>query len=94
MAITTTDILHIAELARLQLPPHDVQRYTTQVGQVLGYFAHLNQVDTTGVEPTSHAIATIGFARADEVQQTVLPEQILENAPARDGNLYKVPKVL
>lgn len=94
MSLSTEEILHVAELARLRLSPENVAHYTQQAARILEYIAHLNTVDTTGVEPTAHAVEVEGFLREDTVVCDVAPADILANAPARDDDLFAVPKVL
>ncbi|MHA4915650.1 Asp-tRNA(Asn)/Glu-tRNA(Gln) amidotransferase subunit GatC, partial [Enterococcus faecium] len=61
--ITVADVEHVAKLARLSLTEEEKTLYTEQLGKILGYFAELNAIDTTGVEPMSHALAVTNVMR-------------------------------
>jgi aspartyl-tRNA(Asn)/glutamyl-tRNA(Gln) amidotransferase subunit C len=94
--LTRDDVLRIAELARLELSDQEVDLFTRQIDDVLGYAEQLQDVDTTGVSPTSHVLATDGAWREDVPGGSLDLEQSLANAPSADrsAGLFKVPKVL
>lgn len=92
--ITEKLIDHIANLARLRFPKTDLARYTHKAKHILDYVERLKAVDTTGIEPTAHAVEAQGFMREDIVTPFENREAILANAPERDGTFYQVPKVL
>jgi len=94
MALTVEQVRHVAALARLQLTPEEEQRYATQLSAILDAMAELRQLDTSGVEPTSHAALEEPRLRADAVVPSLDPEQGLKNAPARSGTSFAVPKVI
>ena len=88
------DIEHVARLARLALTPDEKARFSAQLGDVLDYMAQLNEVDVAGIEPTAHAFPVTNVW-ADDVAQPGLPvEEALRNAPARQGAMIAVPKVV
>lgn len=87
-------IEHIATLARLRFPETDLERYTQKAKHILEYVERLKAVDTTGIEPTAHAVDAQGFMRDDEVNIFENRDAILANAPERDGDFFQVPKVL
>ena len=92
--ITSDDIKKVAQLARLDLPEDEVLLYTTQLEKILGYVAHLEQVDTTNVSPTTRAVEVVNVFREDLVLTTKVRDALLEQAPEREGDFYKVPKIL
>lgn len=94
MAVTKEDIVHIATLAHLTLPEEQLAHYTAQANRILEYVAQLNRVETKGIEPTSHAVEAAGFFRVDQARAREETAPIVLNAPARDGDLYRVPKVI
>lgn len=94
MAAHDFDVKYVAHLARLSLTPEEEQKFGTQLGQVLGYIEKLRQVDVSAVEPTAHAVPLVNVTRADEVQPTLDPEQVLRNAPAKANGLFIVPKIV
>jgi aspartyl-tRNA(Asn)/glutamyl-tRNA(Gln) amidotransferase subunit C len=95
MAITiTTDIVeHVAKLARLRLSDEEKKLYAEQLDKIIGYFDELATVDTTGIEPMSHALPVINVMREDEVEPPPGHEALLNTAPAREGAFFRVPKI-
>jgi aspartyl-tRNA(Asn)/glutamyl-tRNA(Gln) amidotransferase subunit C len=90
------DVRRIAALARLELTPDEVERFSRQLRDILAYADQVQQVDTTGVPPTSHPLGDSQIWREDEPRPSLSRDVILENAPEtspRTG-LFKVPKVL
>ena len=94
--LTRDDILRIAELARPELSDADVDRFGRQINDILGYAEQVQQIDTTGVPPTSHVLGFTPTWRADEPHQSIDRADALRNAPEADprAGLFKVPKVL
>jgi aspartyl-tRNA(Asn)/glutamyl-tRNA(Gln) amidotransferase subunit C len=94
--LTETDVLRIAELAHLALTPAEVELFTRQLADMLTYADAIQQVDTTGVAPTSHALMSDAAWREDEPAPSLDRAASLQNAPdaARTAGLFKVPKVL
>jgi aspartyl-tRNA(Asn)/glutamyl-tRNA(Gln) amidotransferase subunit C len=84
----------VALLARLELTPEEEALYTTQLGSILGYFEQLSELDVTDVEPTTRAIDMSNITRVDELRLWGDREAILDNAPDRDGDFFKVPKIM
>ncbi|HUO10201.1 MAG TPA: Asp-tRNA(Asn)/Glu-tRNA(Gln) amidotransferase subunit GatC [Phycisphaerae bacterium] len=90
-------VRHVAKLARLKLADADIGRYATQLTGILGYVAQLKSVDVSGpppVEPMAHPLPLENVLRADVVEPSLTMEQVLANAPAKDGPYFAVPKVL
>ena len=94
MKITKDEVLHVANLARLELNEAGIEKLATQIGTILDYVDTLNQVDTTGVSPTSHAIFLSNAFREDELHQHLANEAVLDNAPEKDEGAFLVPKVI
>lgn len=94
MKITKTEVLHVAHLARLDIAEADNDRLADQIGTILDYVDTLNQVDTTGVPATSHAITLTNAFREDEEQNHLDPQASLANAPEREDGAFVVPKIL
>ena len=92
--ITKDQVEYVAHLARLEFGEQEKEKFTTQLNNILLYMEKLNEVDTTGVEPETHAIAIQNAFREDVVRESLPPELSLANAPAESGNSYRVPKVL
>ena len=94
MRITRKDVLHVADLARLDLDEAALDTYAQQLADILDYVAQLEKVDTTGVPPTAHALALDNAFRPDERQPHLETERALANAPAREDGCFIVPKIV
>ncbi len=92
--ITAEDIEKVAKLARLQLPKEQIEKYTNQLEKILEYVDHLQAIDTTEVPPTTRALEVINYTRKDEIADPKVREQLLELAPQREDDFYRVPKIL
>ena len=92
--ITSEDVLKVAKLARLELRDDEIEIYTNQLEKILGYVEELEKVETTNVTPTTRAVEVVNVVREDSVVKTQIREELLEQAPNREGNFYRVPKIL
>ena len=92
--ISADDVRKVAQLARLQLPDDKVATYTGQLERILDYVAQLEAVDTAGVPPTTRAVEVVNVTRTDRVEPTAVREQLLDLAPHREGDFFRVPKIL
>jgi len=92
--ITAADVRKVAELARLDLPEDQIALYTAQLERILDYVGHLQQVDTSGVPPTTRAVEVVNVTRPDVVEATEVREGLLNLAPQREGEFYRVPRIL
>jgi aspartyl-tRNA(Asn)/glutamyl-tRNA(Gln) amidotransferase subunit C len=94
VAITREEVQKVAALARLQLEPDEDARLTADLDHILDAFARLRTVDTSGVEPTAHVEDFGALMREDEVANPPAGEELLAGAPAREGRLFRVPKII
>lgn len=94
MSLTRADVAKVALLGRLQLGPDELERMTSQLGQIVAYVEQLSELDTTHVEPMAHAVEIHNVFADDHVQPSLDREQALANAPKRDPECYRVPAVL
>jgi aspartyl-tRNA(Asn)/glutamyl-tRNA(Gln) amidotransferase subunit C len=94
MAITIQDVEHIAKLAKLEFTDTEKEKFAQQMNQILEYMEQLNSLDTSSIEPLSHVIELSNVFRADEVKSGVSTEDALKNAPAKNDQFFKVPKVI
>ena len=92
--ITADDVRKVAQLARLELPEAKIATYTGQLERILDYVAQLEQVDTEGVAPTTRAVEVVNVTRTDAVETTPVREELLNLAPQREGDFFRVPKIL
>jgi aspartyl-tRNA(Asn)/glutamyl-tRNA(Gln) amidotransferase subunit C len=95
-AFTPDDVDRIAELARLALTADERALFTRQLADILAYAEQVQEVDTSGVPPTSHAFASAASLRDDQVRPGLPRDEALAAGPdARpDAGLFKVPRVL
>ena len=94
MKITTKDVAHVATLARLQFSNDEVKRFTHQLNDILGYFEKLQQVATTDVPPSTHAVEVKNVFRPDVVRDSLPIEEAVSNAPDSEQTCFKVPKII
>lgn len=91
--ITIKDVEHVAKLARLELSEEEKEKFSKQLGDILKYVEQMNEVDTTGVEPMSHAIPMVNVMREDEVVSKHTKEELMANAPLKEDGFFRVPKI-
>lgn len=94
MKITADQVRHVAGLARLEIDPAAVEKLAGELATILAYVEKLDEVDTRGVPPTSHALALTNAFREDVVHDHLSREQALKNAPSQDEGSFVVPKVI
>ncbi len=94
MKLSREEVKHLASLVRLGLSDEEVERLREQLSDILDNFEVLQQVDTTGVEPTAHCIALENVLREDVPAPSLTAEQVLANAPDREEGYLKVRAVL
>ena len=87
-------IEQVAELARLNLKPGEKEKLGKDLQSILDYVRKLESLGTENVEPTSHVLDLENVFRPDEVKPCQVREEALGHAPAREGNFFKVPKVV
>jgi len=88
------EVEHVAMLARLRLSPEEIEVYTEQLNAILEYMDKLNELDTHGIETTSYVIFADTPMRDDIVGESIHKEQGLANAPDRESDFFKVPKIV
>ena len=94
MKITKDEVLYVADLARLNLAEAAIEKFAGQIGEILEYVDKLNEVNTEGVKPTSHAISLTNAFREDEPREHLDREKALANAPEKEAGSFIVPKVV
>jgi len=92
--ITTSEIEHVAHLARLNFGPSEIENFNRQINDILGYISKLEELDTSRVEPTTHALELTNVFRKDEVRPSLPVEKILSNAPEQEEEGFVVPKII
>jgi aspartyl-tRNA(Asn)/glutamyl-tRNA(Gln) amidotransferase subunit C len=94
MEITDRTVDELAHLARLQFEGEEKERIKNDLNRILGFMEKLNELDTEGVEPLIYLSEELNVLRNDEARTTITQQQALKNAPQRDSDYFKVPKVL
>ena len=92
--ISEQTVRDVAKLARLSLTDEQAKRFTGQLGDVLGWIDHLEQLDVENVKPMHHALDQVNVFRADTEQPGMSVDDALANAPDTEPPFFKVPKVL
>lgn len=93
MPVTREEVRHIALLSRLDLSEAEVDRYAQQITQILDYATKLNELDTTHVGPTFHAVPLENVFREDVTGSPLPLADALMNSAATRGAFFEVPKV-
>ena len=94
MSVTLNDLEKIAQLARLKLKDEEKEKFLGQLNQILEYVEKLNELNTEGIEPLSHSMDLINVMREDIEKPSLPREKALENAPSKDEEFFRVPKVV
>ena len=97
MPIDAGEVGRIAALAKLEISEEDSQRFALQFQQILDYFKQLDEISTTDIEPTYHALEAETLEtplREDQSEDSLSPEDVMANAPSAVENQFQVPKVI
>jgi aspartyl-tRNA(Asn)/glutamyl-tRNA(Gln) amidotransferase subunit C len=94
MSITVQEVEHVADLARLALSDDEKWQFAGQLSAILKYAEKLNELDTEGVEPTSHVLPLANVMREDEPRPSWPIGQVTANAPEEEDGQFRVPAVL
>jgi aspartyl-tRNA(Asn)/glutamyl-tRNA(Gln) amidotransferase subunit C len=92
--ISMADVEQVARLARLELSESEKERMRRELSGILAFIDKLMALDVTGVEPTSHAVPLENVMRDDVPEPSFPQEDMLANAPDRNGDLFRVPRIL
>ncbi len=92
--ISTREVRHVAELARLEFSEDEIEHFTDQLNSILEYMEKLNELDTSGIEPTSHPIPLNTAWREDEARPGIGADRVTGQAPGADADFIVVPKVI
>ena len=91
MAIDRETVVHVARLARLDLREDEVDRLTGELAAILDAVSKVAELDLDGVPPTSHPLDLVNVWADDEPRPSLSLAEALANAPAREGDLFRVP---
>ncbi len=88
------NVKHVAKLANLKITDEDINKFETQLSEVLQYVDHLQKIDTTGVNETSQVTGLENVMREDIAKQSLTQEEALANAKSKHNGLYQVKGIL
>ena len=94
MKIDKATLEKIAHLARLEITEKDIPKMIEDMDKMVAFVEKLNEVDTDNVEPLTTMSHEINAMREDEVKDQLPKEEVLKNAPKKDKDFFRVPKVL
>ena len=94
MKLSIKEVEHVALLARLAMNEEEKEQFRAQLSSILEYADRINQLDTTAALPTYHVLPLQNVSRPDQRGATLTQEEVLQNAPDRDGSFFKVPRIL
>lgn len=94
MEITKDTVQKVAKLAKLQFNEEETALIQKDLSKMLAFVDQINKVDTEGVLPLTHMNQEANVLREDDVEETITQEQALKNAPQKDSDYFKIPKVL
>lgn len=92
--ITTQDVAHVAQLARLRLTEEELEQYTGQLAAVLEHARDVEALDTAGVPPTAHPLPLSNVLREDAVRPSLDRAEVLAAAPSVEADRFRVPRIL
>ena len=92
--ITPDEVRELALLARLRLSDEEIARMAVDLGAILEYVDQLRALDTSNVEPMTHAVPFDCPLRPDEVAPSLPLEEVLANAPRREASFFQVPRIV
>jgi aspartyl-tRNA(Asn)/glutamyl-tRNA(Gln) amidotransferase subunit C len=93
MAITREDVLHVARLARLEIPEDEIERVQAELGAILEAVGKVSELDLEGVEPTSHPLDLANVWGEDGPRPSLSRADALANAPDPEDGSFRVPAV-
>jgi len=88
------DVKYVAELARLELTPGELEKFSRQITDILGYMEKINEVMVDDTPMTTHVIKVKNILREDVVKEPMPLSDVLGNAPSKEGDFISVPKVI
>ena len=92
--ISSNEVKKVAQLARLELNESEIQKHAEQLENILGYIKQLEKIDTKNIPCTTRAIEVVNVFRKDEKKDYKNSEELLNLAPSRENNFFKVPKII
>jgi aspartyl-tRNA(Asn)/glutamyl-tRNA(Gln) amidotransferase subunit C len=94
MAINRDVVKYTSNLARIELSDEELDHFTGQLDRILAYVDKLNMLNVADLEPASHALEMKNVYREDVVKKSLAAGEAIKNAPDKENNLFKVPKII
>ena len=88
------DVAYVAHLTRMYLDETEIETFQSQMEQIVELVKKIDELDVTGVEPTSHAVAVTNVLREDKARPGIDRDLVLQNAPLEDNDHFVVPKIV
>jgi len=92
--LSKKEVEHIAWLAHIELSKEEKDLFTEQFNDILNYFKKIDEVDTEGIQPTYHVLDLMNVYRDDEASASLSIEETLKNAPKKEKNFLKAPRIV
>jgi aspartyl-tRNA(Asn)/glutamyl-tRNA(Gln) amidotransferase subunit C len=92
--IDEAQVRRVAVLGRLELSDQEVSQFSTLLSAIFEYIEKLNELDTDNVEPLAHCLPVHNVFREDVPRPSLSNDDVLANAPEREDEYFKVPKIL
>ncbi len=92
--LTPDQVKHVAKLANLPVTDKEIEKYSDQFSKILDYIEQLNQVDTSGVEPTFNVSGQVNVYHQDETIAGISQEEALSNTSQKEKGMFVVKRVL
>ena len=94
MKVSKEEILHIAKLADLKINENEIDKYVLNLQDILNFANIVNSAKTDGINITIGATENYNVFRKDEIKEFEEKEALLQNAPEKENNMFKIPKVI
>lgn len=91
--LTKAEVRHIAKLANLKLTEKEVEKFASQLSEILGFIDILNELDTKGVEPTSQVTGLENITRNDEPKTSLSQKEVISGASDKHNNFFKIKAI-
>ena len=92
--ITEKTVRHVARIARLKLTEKEIKTFSKELDEVLKAFSKIDEVDTSGVEPSFHVYEIINVFREDKVEPSLEQNNALKNTKHKEKGFFKGPRVV
>lgn len=92
--ISKREVEHIAWLAHIELTEEEKELFTEQFNRILDFFKKIDEVDTREIPPKYHVLELVNVFRKDEVGEPLPKEAVLRNAPKKEDNFFKSPRIV